>query len=268
MSESLGDHARRPGALSVLFTGIAENAFTERLSTADPDSPGEKERQIMLGQLVGTVAGHQERYHVAGKSQKETLAREKKRKQEESDLIVMLDVLRRHLERFEAAVAAFEVRFEEQFGDAWREQIALEVLGADAIPQQRESESINEYRERLEAYLIAEMLHPDGSMKGRYRDDANTGDYAQWAQTRFYENRAKSLVQELEDPGTTPERRGQLMDEFEARGNLEELTFADRFSHRSKLEIKDVLDSHLDKVVQQSQEFAAADFLSSSRPSK
>lgn len=261
MSDTPGDHARRPGALSTFFTDKAKVGISGRPSVTDPDPPAEKERQIMLGQAAETVAGLQDRYHVAGKSQKETLAREKKRKQRHSDLIVMLDALRRDLDRLEATVAAFEKRFEDRFGDAWREHIALEVLGADAIPQQRDSENISEYRERLEAHLIAEMLHPDGSIKDEYRDDPNTSEYAQWAQTRFNENRARSLVQELEDLNTPPERRDQLLDDFEARGDLEEMTFAVRDADTSEAEIKTVANRKIDDFGQEDQSTIATDFL-------
>ena len=268
MSESPGDQPRSPGALSALFTGKAEDGFSNRPSASDPDSPTERERQIMHGQLAGTIAGVQERYHVAGKSQEKTLTRENRRKQRESDLIFILDALRRDLDRLEAAVAAYEQRFADRFGDAWREEIALEILGADTIPQQRGGEGITDYRERLETVLVDRLLHDDGKIRAEYAANPSARDYAQWAQARFHENQANSVIREIEDSNTTPERRDQLLGEVKARGSLEEMTFADRGSRSSTLKIRDVVDSHLDDALQRNQEFAAADFLSSSSPLK
>jgi len=118
-------------------------------------------------------------------------------------------------------IANIEAGFAKQFGDAWREEIALRVFGPDEIPQQREGESIEDYRKRLEKELIAKMLNPDGTIKDEYLNDPELRKYAEWAQQRH--NRAKALgfTNTLHDPTTTPAQTQEIIEQIEHATNSE-----------------------------------------------
>jgi len=122
--------------------------------------------------------------------------------------------------------------------------LALNILEADDIPQQESDEDISAYRKRLEKQLINEMLNPDGTIKGKYKNDPKYGDYAEWAQKQFHLNNAKALVTELDDDNTSPQRREQVLDEMQDRGYIEEMTYASKVTNSSVTSQASVRDTH------------------------
>lgn len=164
------------------------------------------------------------------------------------------------IEQMEADIKALEDLFEKRDGDAWREKLALNILGADDIPQQESGENINDYRKRLEQHLINEMLNPDGTIKGKYKSDSQYRDYAEWAQKQFHLNNAKAIAAELDDHSTSPQRREQILDEMRERGYLEEMMLTDRESNNldTQKSIRDIRDNQRDEALSQARSVDAA----------
>lgn len=108
-------------------------------------------------------------------------------------------------------IANWESQFEEQFGDAWAECIANEVLDPDEIPQRQEGESVEEYRARLESVLVATMIDPNtGEIRPEYADSP----YARWAQAQFEKGQVDEFIADVENPNATPEYVEQRTNEF------------------------------------------------------
>ncbi|GAB5489644.1 MAG: hypothetical protein Pars2KO_32140 [Parasphingorhabdus sp.] len=119
----------------------------------------------------------------AGKDSREALARMQARSNELS-----------------REIADWESQFEEQFGDAWRETIANEILDPDQIPERRDGESMDAYRARLEAILVAEMIDANGNIKPEYADSP----YARWAQAEYEKHEVDGWIDRRTDPRITP----------------------------------------------------------------
>ena len=118
------------------------------------------------------------------------------------------ELLRLSLEQYIASldqkIEGMEAGFKSQFGDAWLEQIALRVMDEDTIPLQQDGETIEEYRTRLKAKLIDEMLNPDGSIKDKYKDHPEYGQYAQWAQAVYNRDKAIELANDIRTNPNSP----------------------------------------------------------------
>lgn len=94
-------------------------------------------------------------------------------------------------------IAGFETSFETELGDAWREVIANRVLNPDDIPQRKQGESMQDYRERLETVLIATMIDENGNIRPGYanNDDPDVRRYADWAHSKHRKNEIDSAPQ-------------------------------------------------------------------------
>lgn len=220
----------------------------------------EKENQLLQGQISGSVAGVIERGSVVSNNQSK---QEEKRKTEERQTVQfvrLIEQIRASLERMEADVKALKVLFEKRDGDAWREKLALRILEADAIPQQKDGENIEAYRKRLERHLINEMLNTNGTIKDKYKEHPEYGDYAEWAQKQFHLNSAKAIVAKLDDDNTSPQRKEQILDEMKQRGDYQEIVFADRVSKNPDTQnsISDARDNHRDELLSQARPSDAA----------
>lgn len=147
-------------------------------------------------------------------------------KREQSTRDLLQQALLDYIDDLKRDIVRLEAGFEAQYGDAWREEIALRVFGPDEIPQQREGESIEEYRKRLEKELVAKMLNPDGSIKDEYLNDPDLRKYAEWAQKIRNSDVAKALTNELSDPTTTPQQGQDIMQRIETERNSELNNFA------------------------------------------
>ena len=221
----------------------------------------EKENHILQGLLSGSIAGVMERGSIASKSSSNQAEEERKTKEQRTTQFVeLVEQMRASIERMEADVKRLVSSFEKRDGDAWREKLALNILEADAIPQQEANESITAYRKRLEQHLIDEMLNPDGTIKDKYKNDPKYGDYAEWAQQQFHLNSAKAAVAELDSDNTSPQRKEHILDEMKERGYIEEMTFADRVSNSrdTQASVRDMTDSQYDGGLLQARSSASA----------
>jgi hypothetical protein len=211
----------------------------------------ERENYIHNGQLSGSVAGVIERNSVVNTSQSRHAEERKSKERKTAQFIELLEQIRASIKQMEIDVKALIASFEKRDGDAWREKLALDILGADDIPQQRSGENINAYRKRLEQHLINEMLNPDGTIRNKYKNDAKYGDYAEWAQKQFHLNSARAVVAKLDDDNTNPQRKEQLLDEMKDRGFIQEMVFADRVSSSldTQASVRDTRDSQHDEML-------------------
>ena len=212
----------------------------------------QNEHAILYGQLGGSIAGMIELGPVASRTQSRQDEERKTEERRTAQFVQLVDQMRASIERMEADVNRLVSSFEKRDGDAWREKLALNILGADEIPQQEAGESITAYRKRLEQHLINEMLDPDGTIKDKYKNDPKYGDYAEWAQTQFHLNSTKAAVAELDNDDTSPQRKEHILDEMKQRGYIEEITFADRTAQSidTQASVRDIHDDVEDKVSQ------------------
>ncbi|CAA0121080.1 Uncharacterised protein [Halioglobus japonicus] len=212
----------------------------------------DQENTILLGQQSGSISGLIERSATAANPHSKIVKKQQDKDNATSRMLEILDSIQAGIERLTKDIERLEAGFRERHGEEWREKLALKILGEDDIPQRLEGESMDDYRERLEALLIVEMLNDDGSIKEEYRDDPELRDYAQWAQKQYHLKSARAAVSELEDPDTTPQRREEIWDEFRQRSSVEELTFADREAKPEsdiQGEIKDAADKNRDATL-------------------
>jgi hypothetical protein len=209
----------------------------------------ERDNHIHNGQLSGSVAGVIERNSVANTGQARHAEERKSKERRTAQFVELLEQIRASIKQMETDIKALIASFEKRDGDAWREKLALDILGADDIPQQRSGENINAYRKRLEQHLINEMLNADGTIRDKYKNDPKYGDYAEWAQKQFHLNNARAVVAELDEDNTNPQRKEQLFDEMKQRGFIQEMVFADRVSNKV-----DTQDSVLDIIDKQYEE--------------
>lgn len=175
---------------------------------------------------------------------------------QKSDKEILQAALLEHIEQLNREIAELEERFKVQFGDAWREEIALRILGEDEIPRQQDGESIEDYRMRLEESLMAEMLDEDGSIKSYYRDHDELLQYAEWAQKTYHRNAAQGLANTLEDPNITHPQEQKVYNVLEKARNSElNVSTADELEgHRDKQEaVLSVDESHYTDASQQEQ---------------
>ena len=223
----------------------------------------EKENHILFGQPSGSVSGVIERGAVASNNQSRHVEKREAEQRRKARFVEMVEQIRASIEQMEADIRALEDSFQKRDGDAWREKLALKILGEDDIPQQEPGEDIGAYRKRLEQHLINEMLNPDGSIKTKYKNHPELGDYAEWAQKQFHLNNAKAIAAELDDVNTSPQRREQILDEMEKRSNAEEIMLTDRESKSldTQSSVRDVRDNARDSIANNDQSSKANAFL-------
>jgi len=221
----------------------------------------ETENTVLLGQQEGgSIAGLQERSGAASKTNSSDNQKQDAKDKKLSEFLQTIQTIQNYMDRLAKSIEKMEDNFRQRDGDAWREKLALEILGEDDIPQQEPGEDITTYRERLEKHLINEMLNSDGTIKDKYKNDPKYGDYAEWAQKQYHLNNAKALVTELDDNGTSPQRREQILDEMRERGYVEEMMLADREakSEHTQASARDILDNQRDEEYSQAQPSDAA----------
>jgi len=162
------------------------------------------------------------------------------------NFVEIIKAAQTYIKQLQGSIDKLETSFQARDGDEWREKLALKILDPDDIPQRRNDESIEAYRERLEPILIKRMLNADGSIKKEYQDGP-LSDYAQWAQKKFDLNFMRGYVRELEDPNTLPERKNEIYDELEQNAEIQKLVFAEREA-AAKSEVQGALKSVSDGV--------------------
>ena len=147
-------------------------------------------------------------------------------KRKESSRAALYHVLLEYIDNLNRDIAKLEAGFEAQFGDAWREEIALRVFGPDGVPAQRPGERIDDYRARLERALKEEMLNPNGSIKDRYKDDPELEKYAEWAQKIYNREAGKAIANNLKNPASTHAQTHQPLQRLQAAQNAEQNNYA------------------------------------------
>jgi len=205
---------------------------------------GLTEDQLLLGLASGSL-------NVAGRGGIENKVtadakKEEKRKAEQTAQIIR--TIQSIIDQLERNVAAYEQEFEHRHGDAWREKLALQILDENEIPERLEGESIEDYRERLEAYLINEMLHDDSTIKAKYKNHPEFRDYAQWAQDKHRLN----MALELENPDVSQEQRDNIIDKFISESDYKLLERDAEHSSKFEQETKERLDA-VDKATHQNE---------------
>lgn len=128
----------------------------------------DRDNEILMGMASESVAGVQERGAALALSQNEQQQRQsEKNRQRTADM--MLLALLEQIDALNREIAEIRRSFEDKFGDAWREELALRVF--DIVPEKLANESLEDYRTRLEAELIDKMIDPTtGEIKDEYQN--------------------------------------------------------------------------------------------------
>ncbi|MEM9422496.1 MAG: hypothetical protein AAF986_08330 [Pseudomonadota bacterium] len=124
------------------------------------------------------------------------------------------DIINQQIAELQNLISGHEGRFAAEYGEAWREDLALQILDPDLIPQRREGESMEAYRERLEQALMDELLNEDGTIKDKYKDHPEYGEYAQWAQWKYDQQQAQAFKAGMNDPLLSEAERAALLGEY------------------------------------------------------
>ncbi len=242
---------RIPGGLTNIFIHCDACLSDEEFNRLRQHEFTEKETYIQQGQLSNAVSGVMERGSVFSNNSSRQAQERKAKERRTAQFVKLVDQVRANIEQMKARIKALEDSFQKRDGDAWREKLALKVLGEDDIPQQEPGEDISAYRKRLETQLINEMLNADGSIKSKYKNHSELGDYAEWAQKQFHLNNARAIATELDDANTSLQRREEILDEMEKRSNTEEMMLADRVTQSKDMQasIRDIGDNQYDEVL-------------------
>ncbi|WP_300532431.1 hypothetical protein [Maricaulis sp.] len=140
----------------------------------------------------------------------DALERDDKERKEQTDRVILLatiDEARQFAAQRGAEADNYEAEFEARFGDAWREEIANRVMEPDEIPERRDGESMEDYRERLSDALIERMIDPaTGRIRPEFQDDPERNEFAQWALARYEERIGLEHAAILDDENSTPEQ--------------------------------------------------------------
>ncbi|MCP5244904.1 MAG: hypothetical protein H6937_02590 [Burkholderiales bacterium] len=252
-----------PGGLTHTFIQCDTCLPDEDYNRLRQHELSEKETYILQGQLSDSVSGVMERGAVATNKTTKQAENRQAKERKTAQIIELVEQIRADIEQMKARIKALEETFQKRDGDAWREKLALNILDADNIPQQESGETIHDYRKRLEQHLINEMLNPDGTIKGKYKNDPKYSDYAEWAQKQYHLNSAKAAVAELEDDNTSPQRQEQILDEMKERGRSEEMMLADRYIDDKNIQasIRNTRDNARDTILQDDKSTARNDFM-------
>jgi len=156
---------------------------------------------LMMGNLSDDQVLSVKARAIAHNTQHAQSEREK-RKQQTYDLLIQS--LYQQIDQLNRDIANMEAGFEAEFGDAWREEIALRILSPDDFPQQMKDENLADYRERLEEQLVDEMLNPDGTIKEKYKNDPQMVKYAEWAQSVYNRDKAVEMANDIETDPNSP----------------------------------------------------------------
>lgn len=178
--------------------------------------------QLSATQVSIALAGSAAALDVAAQEK-----REEKEKQAASDRLyqMLLDRMRETSDRLARQIREMESEFESRYGDAWREQIANQVLDPDLIPQQQEGESLADYRKRLEQALFDEMLNPDGTVKDQYKSGPNAR-YAEWARKEHEKKENDKDMKDLTDPSLTQEQRQERAQNIADKNDWNQIVLA------------------------------------------
>jgi hypothetical protein len=174
------------------------------------------------GQVSVSLSGS-----AASQAQRADDEREKKSKRdyEEQMFQSMLQRAQDWSDRLGRDIDGMEAEFTREYGDAWREHMALEILDPETA-QRREGESVAEYRARLEEELRREMVNDDGSIKDEYRTGPHTR-WARWAQSEDQKREVDHFIARQNDESIPEEVRAQEQQQFASSATFAQLTDGD-----------------------------------------
>lgn len=166
-----------------------------------------QENMVLMARDSDTIAGVIESGSRLARSIQDAGNRLKERQKRVSDNIIFLELMidaNRYASQLAGEVAEIEAGYEAQYGDAWVEHIALEVLGPDELPEREQGEDIVSYRERLKDTLIAELIDPN---TGRVRPEHAGSPHARWAERRWRHERVDVDTAIMNDKSLSQEER-------------------------------------------------------------
>lgn len=184
-----------------------------------------REEAELMGLKSGSITGIQMRDAALVRSVQDARKEANERSKRSSDTMLFLNLLEQESARLGRNIAAMEANFEEQYGDAWRETIANKILDPDEIPERREGESMEDYRERLEQVLIDKMIDPaTGEIRPEYANNPETAEYARWAKEQYDKAKTDQLIdvtRDIEnDPNLSTEEKYQRTADAVEESNL------------------------------------------------
>ncbi|WP_298307638.1 hypothetical protein [uncultured Erythrobacter sp.] len=140
-----------------------------------------QENMILLSAGAQTIAGVMERGSALARNIQEVRKAAQERSKRSFDTQMLLGMLDQRIADLADRIEIAENGFVEKYGDAWAEELALDILDPDEIPERNSGESIEEYRERLKPMLIGKLLDENGEIKPEYKDHPKYGEFAEWA---------------------------------------------------------------------------------------
>lgn len=204
-----------------------------------------KENAILLA--GDNVAGVIERGARAAQSIQNTMsAKAKKARQSASNFLFLdlMDQASRYAAQLAADVARIEAGYEAQYGDAWVETIALEVLGPDEIPQRDDGESITDYRERVRETLLDQMIDP---ASGKVRPEHADSPHANWAERAWKHEKVDAQMDIATDESRPQAEREAAVQEVIETGRHDDAAYAITSFEAGDREYA-VLDEALDEI--------------------
>lgn len=230
--------ATRPG----FDPDAADSAMRRRKDAQDM-----QDQQAFYRQLSGVAEGTGEISQAVGAARQtaeDTAKADEKARKERTDRAVILasiDNARDFAAQRGRDAANLEDIFEARFGDAWREEIANRVMDPDEIPERRDGETMEDYRERLGDVLIERMIDPEtGQIRPEFRDDPEMSQYAEWALARHQEREALAYIERRSDPNLTPEQQRAIDEEFAATSTGNEIRQAAQEAARDGENINEI----------------------------
>lgn len=185
-----------------------------------------KENAILLAGDRGSIAGVIERGAQATQSIQNTMsAKAKKARQSASNFLFLdlMDQASRYAAQLAADVARIEADYEAQYGDAWIETIALEVLNPDEIPERQDGESIKDYRERVRETLLDRMVDPSS---GDIRPEYANSPHANWAERAWKHEKVDAQMDIATDESRPQAEREAAVQEVIDTGRADEAIYA------------------------------------------
>ncbi|NHK29397.1 hypothetical protein FF098_015890 [Parvularcula flava] len=159
--------------------------------------------------------GRQARGAGAARLAEEVASDRQKRDKEALDRAELLSRAQNLANYYGGIADGYEDKFEAMYGDAWRETIALKVLGEDEYPERQPGESLEDYRQRIEEALIDKMIDKEtGQIKPEYADDPEKSEYAKWALSRFKQRDIESKAEIAADTSRPGAERDEALNDL------------------------------------------------------
>ncbi len=226
MSQSADDYKQAAQMLPLEYLGslFSASGVDEAAVKAIHIKALFEDNKTMLGQAGGSIDGLQLRSGQAlAKHFQDMAKRGTAHQKSNTDTLTWLVMLDNHISWLDKQIDNSEKDFAATDGEEWREKLALKILDKDAIPERKDGETMEAYRERLEQSLIDEMLDDEGNIKPEYKDDPEYGKYAEWAEWKFDRREAKALKAETSRPGISEAEKTTKITEFTKTASSERM---------------------------------------------